>query len=228
MTRWVMRLYQSRLIERIFHTPVYFLRKELNDCQSVLDLGCGPDSPLQFCKVRYSFGVDIFAYFIEESKRKKIHNEYKLADIADLNFEPRSFDAVVLIEVLEHLTDEQGERLLERIESWARKKIVITTPNGFLPQGTLSQNPYELHRSGWNVGEMTSRGYKAYGISGCKLLRKENTSVGYGAKGEAIFSTLKFRPRFFWLIVSGLSQIITYYFPKLAYEVCYVKKIKGV
>lgn len=192
----------------------------------MLDLGCGPASPIQYCSVSYSLGVDIYKPFIEISQRKGIHQDYLVSDVASVNFADKSFDAVVLIEVLEHLTKEDGALLLEKIEKWARKKIIITTPNGYLPQSALSENPYEVHSCGWSVDEFKKRAYKAYGISGWKFLRTENTAEGYGASGNAMFSTLRFHPRLFWIIVSGLSQLLTYYFPRLAFEVFYVKDLK--
>lgn len=210
----------------MLHTPPYCLQRELKGCHSVLDLGCGPESPIQYCSAAHRFGVDIYKPFIEISQRKGIHQDYLVADAASVNFADKSFDAVVLIEVLEHLTKENGMILLGKIEKWARKKIIITTPNGYLPQGALSGNPYEFHCSGWSVDELTRRAYRAYGISGWKFLRKENTAEGYGASGNAMFATLRFRPHLFWIIVSGLSQLLTYYFPRFAYGVFYVKNLE--
>ncbi len=55
---WFDRLYYSNLFSRLFHTLVYCLKKELRGCQSVLDLGCGPDSLLKCCSVNFSLGVN--------------------------------------------------------------------------------------------------------------------------------------------------------------------------
>ena len=225
MAHWIIRLYRNELIGCIFHTPLYCLRRALRGCSSALDLGCGPDSSLQYCNIAYSIGVDIFLPFIELSKKKRIHQGYIAADIPRIDFKPKSFDAVVLIEVLEHLSKEEGAELLEKAQGWARKKVIVSTPNGFLPQAGLSGNPYETHRSGWKVGELKHRGYEACGMAGWKFLRKENTQEGYGVSGNAIFSTIRFRPRVFWVAVSALTQLFTYYFPVLAHSVFYVKDI---
>ncbi len=224
MERLIEKLYHNKLVGLLFHTSVYCLKRELRDCHSVLDLGCGPDSPIKYCNVSYSIGVDAFEPYIEASKDKKVHNEYVLADITDLSFEPDSFDAVVLIEVLEHLAKEEGRALLEKVENWAKKKIVITMPNGYLPQSETSGNPYQVHRSGWTIEEVKNRGYKVYGMAGWKFLRREKIING---SQESVFSTIRFRPRLFWLIVSELTQAITYYFPKIAFEEFYVKRKRG-
>lgn len=166
MGRLIKQLYYNRLLSRLFHTLVYCLKRELKDCQSVLDLGCGSDSPIKYCNIAYSVGVDAFKPYIEESKSKKIHTNYILGDITKLNFEPQSFDAVILIDVLEHLEKEKGEQLLEKVERWARKKVILSTPNGFLPQRSIDENPFQAHRSGWIVEEIKKLGYKACGMAG--------------------------------------------------------------
>lgn len=224
MVGLIRRLYHNNLISRLFHTLVYCLKRELNDCHSVLDLGCGLDSPIKYCNVYYSVGVEAFESYIKTSKDKKIHNAYILANISELNFKPKSFDAVILIEVLEHLTKEEGIHLLEKVETWAKKKVVVTTPNGYLPQGEMSNNPYQVHRSGWTVDEMKGRGYKGYGMAGLKFFRTENNSA-HMEDEEAIFSTIRFRPRLFWMIVSELTQAVTYYFPKTAFGEFHIKKL---
>lgn len=231
MERYIQKVYHNKLISRLFHTSVYCLQRELKSWYSVLDLGCGPDSPVQYCNISYGVGVDAFRPYIKASKRGKIHAEHILSNISSLNLRSGSFDAVVLIEVLEHLDKKDGELLLQKMEAWGREKIIISCPNGYLPQASMSQNPFQVHRSGWSVDEMKRRGYKAYGMSGLRSLRKENTSLKM-EDTKAIYSTIKFRPKIFWLIISELTQAIAYYFPELSFEVFYVKtkssrKLKG-
>ena len=65
-------IYHNKLFETIFPTHVYVLKQELKDCESVLDLGCGPNSPLQYCSnVQHSVGVEAFQPYLEESKKNK-------------------------------------------------------------------------------------------------------------------------------------------------------------
>ena len=226
-TEVIRKLYHNKFISRLFHTSVYCLKRELKDCNSVLDLGCGPDSPLKNCDARYSVGVDVFEPYVKASKDKRIHDEYIISDIRNLNFKLNSFDAVILIEVLEHLTKQDGEVPLHKAESWARKKVIVSSPNGYLPQFDINGNPFSRHRSGWEIREIRGRGYNAYGMAGWKPLRKENISEKMEDE-NAIFSTIRFRPKLFWLMISELTQIITYYFPKAAFEVFYVKNLEEI
>lgn len=223
MDNLINNLYHNPFLSQIFHTLVYCLKRELKGCRSVLDLGCGLDSPIKYCKVKYSVGVDAYKPYLEESKKKKIHNKYVSGDITKVKFRPKSFDSVILIDVLEHLKKEQGKKLLKKAEKWAKKKVVFSTPNGYLPQRNIDKNPFQAHRSGWRVRELEKLGYKAYGMAGWKFLRGENISEKVKQEGD-IFTTIRFRPKSFWLIISELTQAITYYLPTQAFEVFYVKK----
>jgi 2-polyprenyl-3-methyl-5-hydroxy-6-metoxy-1,4-benzoquinol methylase len=157
-TEVILKLYNNKFTSHLFHTSVYSLKRELKDCNSVLDLGCGPDSPSKNCNARYSVGVDVFGPYVKASKDKRIHDEYIISDIRHLNFKPNSFDAVFLIEVLEHLTKKDGEMLLQKAETWARKKVIFSSPNGYFPQFDINGNPFSRHLSGWEVKEIRGRG----------------------------------------------------------------------
>jgi len=224
MVKWIDVLYHNPIVSRVFHTSVYCLKRELTGCRTVLDLGCGPDSPIRHCAVPYSVGVDAFQPYLDASREKKIHSGYILADITSLEFPLQSFDAVMMVEVLEHMPTEEGRMLLDKVERWASKKVIVSCPNGYLPQHSIDGNPFQEHRSGWTVDEMNRRGYRAWGMAGWKFLRKENETQTVGDT-NAIYATVRFRPKLFWLIVSELTQAITYFSPKLAFEVFYVKEI---
>jgi 2-polyprenyl-3-methyl-5-hydroxy-6-metoxy-1,4-benzoquinol methylase len=120
----------------------------LEDCESILDLGCGRTSPLNFCNPKFSVGVDIFKPYIAESQKRKIHTTYLLSDITSVEFKAKSFDAVICTEVLEHLPKIEGYRLIERMKIWAKKKVIVSTPNGYCRQGAIDHNEKQIHRSG--------------------------------------------------------------------------------
>jgi hypothetical protein len=135
----VLRLFYPLYRKLIPDYWVSLLKSELTTCNSVLDLGCGYNSPIQHCNVPFSVGVELFDPYLQESKRRAIHNEYIKANIMKVELKPKCFDAVVAIEVLEHLTKEEGYTLIERMERWSRKKVVVTTPNGYLPQDSYDK-----------------------------------------------------------------------------------------
>jgi len=203
----------TRLNRKLFPLWIVHLRRELSDCRSVLDIGCGKSSPIQECDVEYSVGVELFEPYLQESKKAGIHNEYVHADIREVEFEPGSFDAVICLEVLEHLTKQQGRTLIEKMSCWARKKVIITTPNEYLQQDDIDDNPLQVHRSGWSAKELARLGFKVNGLRGYKRLR--------GYKGS-----IKYRPMLFWAKVSHISQKFTYYVPSLAFQLFAVKRVQ--
>jgi GT2 family glycosyltransferase len=191
-----------------------YLKKELSDCNTILDLGCGYNSSIQYCNVPFSVGVELFEPYLQESKKKGIHDEYIKADITKIEFKPKSFDAILCSEVFEHLTKEDGHELIKKMEKWAKKKIIITTPNEYLWQDGYDNNPLQEHKSGWGVEELEKLGFKVYGINGWKKLR--------GYKGS-----VKYKPIRLWIVISDLTQKITYQYPKLAFQLFAIKKINN-
>jgi len=204
----MMRLYRARLMSYLLYSHAYFLRRELKGCKSALDIGSGINSPLRHSGLIYTVAVDIFEPVLKEARAAHTHSAYMLADIARMEFKSGSFDAVVLCEVLEHMDKQSGLNLLEKAEGWAMKKVLISSPNGYYAQADILGNPYQVHRSGWEVKEMADRGYKAYGLVGLRF-RPFPSSIFAGA---------------IWGFFSVALQCLTYYFPgRLAFWVFYVK-----
>ncbi len=56
------------------------------------------------------------------------------------------------------------------MKKWARKKIIITTPNRYLWQDGYI-NSMQEHKSGWTVEELQNLGFKVFGMNGWKNLR---------------------------------------------------------
>jgi SAM-dependent methyltransferase len=212
----IRKLYRTRLVSETIYSHLFlhlfFLKKELEPLFSVLDIGCGDNSPLRYCKVARSVGVDIFEPAVQESRKRGIHDNYIIADAAKLEFKDRSFDVVVLFEVLEHLNKEEGRMLLEKAEKWAVKKVIISCPNGYSSQPERYGNPYQAHRCGWDIEEITTHGYLPYGMVGLRW-----------KPGRFLFFPLAFWV--FWVVISVALQKLTYRHPKLAFEICYVKNL---
>lgn len=227
MESLINKIYHNRLFSWFFPTTIFCLRKNLRGCKSVLDLGCGPSSPLQYCKnIRQSTAVEIFQPYFEETRRKKIHTEYIESRIEDLELPEKSFDAVILIEVLEHMSQEAGLEMLQKMQRWARKKVIVSTPNGFLPQNTYDNNPFQKHLSGWDVEKMRSLGFHCRGLSGLKYIRHPNPQEQVSAHKYNLTASIRLRPKLFWFAMATLSQFFVYYFPKHAFGMFCVKKIK--
>jgi 2-polyprenyl-3-methyl-5-hydroxy-6-metoxy-1,4-benzoquinol methylase len=196
----------------VFRDRISILRAELRGCRTVVDLGCGRSSPLPYCGVPYAVGVDVHrGYFEDDTCRARGHSAYLLADVRRVEFRERSIDAVLALEVVEHLPKPEGWELIARMERWARRKVIVSTPNGFVPQPPDEKNSHQEHLSGWLPAEFVARGYRVCGFSGWKGLRGSNSQLRYG-------------PDFVWQRVVDLTQLVTYRLPRLAFQFYAVKE----
>ena len=149
------------------------------------------------------------------NQKSKIHDEYIEEDINALDFKQGEFDAVILIGVLEHIEREAGLQLIENCKKWASKKIIVTTPNGFIEQKSLDGNPLQVHLSGWLVKELAALGFMTRGLCGLKWLRQEVDADGMG---DDLLVTMRFRPRLFWFVISTITVPLTYFCPRIAFD----------
>ncbi len=173
------------------------LAKLLSDCGSILDVGCGKSSPLRFVSAGRLVGVDAYSVDLEQARAHRTHDEFLLGDVKDLkkHFSPGEFDACVALDVLEHFTEASGRKLLLDLESLAKKKVIIITPNGFLPQVSEREGDFQEHRSGWQTNQMRDLGYEVIGLDGLKVLRAEHQQ-------------LRFKPAPIWAVISWLTQTL--------------------
>jgi SAM-dependent methyltransferase len=208
---WSVVNFLSPFYKRIFPTWIEYLKREIDKDDTVLDLGCGYSSPLQHCDIAFSMGVELFDPYLDESRKKAIHNEYVRADIREVDFKPKSFDVVIALDVLEHLAKDDGFELIHKMEAWARKKIIIFAPNGYLWQDDYDDNPLQRHLSDWYADELKKIGFRIHGMNGWRRLRGHKSSI-------------KYRPQLLWLTISNITQWIVYYYPKMANQLLAVKK----
>lgn len=203
----------QRINKVLFPTWLDTAKHELRNCSTILDLGCGYNSPVQFFGDHKELtGVEIFKPYLIESQKKALHQHYIHEDVRKVNFDPRSFDAVFCSEVLEHMSHEEGEQLLNKMSTWARKKVIITTPNGWILQDTYDNNQYQRHESGWITDELRAYGFKVQGMSGTRRIR--------GIKG-----VLTVKPEFLGMRLAALTYKVTRYIPEWDFQLLGIKDI---
>jgi len=174
----------------------------LQNYPKILDLGCGNNSVLKVFKDNYKMGIDAFEEYIEQSKEKKIHQDYLMADINQLNLDEilPKFDAVIVFDVLEHLTLGQAQELVNKIESASNIKfIAFRTPSVFLEQENYDENEYQRHLSNLSSSYFINKGYSVYGVDGPSFLNIEgNLPRRTFSISKTLFSTL-LRPVYLFL-----------------------------
>lgn len=189
------------------------LTNALADCSSVLDVGCGDNSWLRYVSGKRLTGLDAHVPSIERAREQRTHDEFVVGQATDLDrlFQPSAFDAVVMLDLIEHFEKEAGLQLINTAAKIARKKLVVFTPSGFQPQPPTDDNPWQQHRSGWTAEELESLGFHVIGTNGWKPLRGP-------------FAAFR-RPAFLSSRVSALSESLVQEHPRHAYALFAVKDL---
>lgn len=149
---FVERIYlnQSSVSKREIKTHInrYLLaRKYLKAKYKILDASCGSGYGTEILArgLNHVIGVDISQEAIEYAKKhhNKENIEYRLADLEQpLDFPPKTFDAVISFETLEHI--ENRQLLLREFQRVLKNGgfLIISTPNKELTSKIGAENPY--------------------------------------------------------------------------------------
>lgn len=186
---------------------------------TVLDLGCGNGEPMEFINRKrrfFALGVDVFRPYLRECRKTGTHEQYVLCDVRHLPFKSKSFDVVLCMEMLEHLTQSEGKQLLEDMEEIARSQVIATTPAGCHSQREYDNNPYQEHRHIWKPAELRQLGYKVRG-QGVRNL---------GGK-SGIQSPLPKALRALVVVLWVAAGPVTYFFPSLGGSMVGVKDLRS-
>ncbi|MCU0285014.1 MAG: class I SAM-dependent methyltransferase [Acidobacteria bacterium] len=186
-------------LEKVFNKTFFFniLAEQLANSETILELGAGKNSYLD--KLQKPFiitAIDIDRSSLDIAAENNVYDYYIKGDVTKLPslVAPKSFDAVVAFDLIEHLTKADGRRLIEDMCHIALEKVIIYTPNGFLHQPASKDNPFQEHRSGWDFAEMKQLGFQVYGINGYRKLRGN-------------YAVPRIKPQVLGLFISNLSWL---------------------
>ena len=131
---------------------------------SVLDVGCGLSLKSRYIQADIRVGLDLWRPYLEKIDATVPYVTINAdATRMDELFLPKSFDLVLMLDIIEHLDKPEALRLMEKAERIARKATVIETPKGFLPQNLdilgLGGDSLQTHRCGFETEELASLGY---------------------------------------------------------------------
>jgi len=121
--------------------------------KTALDIGCGQGTYAKmFPKLQWT-GVEIWEPYVEKYNLKDLYPSLHIADVRELDTDEH-FDVCFLGDVLEHMTKEEAQALVEKAKRWA-DTVVISIPLGHYPQGEYEGNPYEAHvTDNWTDAEV--------------------------------------------------------------------------
>lgn len=131
--------------------------------KTVLDVGCGQGIPMKSLNMHYKFkktvGVDLFDEYLKQCKKEHIHTDYVKKDVRKISYKQKSFDTVMCLQVVEHLTKKDAWKLVEKMEKIAKRQIIIATPIGHLDHDEVDHNHLQLHKSFFYPEEFEKKGY---------------------------------------------------------------------
>ena len=191
---------------------------------TVMDLGAGNNPQEKVCNALGIRQLLIDLGYPESNSDSIIRRRVDILDFRKIQNEVFEFtgqtrvDCVVSIGNIEHLERLDGELLLDEVENWANKVVVFETPNGFVYQGPIDGNQHQIHLSGWTPSDFRKRGYKVYGTTGLKILKKNSD------KGEYKFSVKGMR----FLDVFITRVFFLKYFPNLCFNFLAYKEVRAI
>jgi len=161
---------------------------DANEDSRILDVGCGYGSTGLFVRNKVClskgwcelWGLDIFWPYVEMQRRMGIYDRVLFGSALEIDAPDRYFDYTIATHVIEHMVKEDGLKLLPELERVTRKRVIVSTPNGYTESGPLDDNEHNNHLSGWRPHEFKSRGYTTRVVAknvNSKLLRAFASAV---------------------------------------------------
>ncbi len=145
----------------VLTNPVWWLLSK--DSKTILDVGCGQGYPMQMLKkVRpdlVATGVDLFDDYLKVAKQSGAYASVVKSNVNSLKFKPKSFDAVMCLQVVEHQTKKNALKLIADMEKIAKKQVIIATPLGYFDHPDMDGNVLQRHLSGWVDEDFKRLGY---------------------------------------------------------------------
>ena len=143
------------------HIHYNLVKKILGNYKKHLDLGCAGGTFVNFLdKNKISYGADISINQIKYAKKNYETKKHKFYLIKNnkLPFKDKSFDVVTNLQLMEHLSLEDNQKLLKEIKRVIKSKgkLIITTPNYFSPWIFLEKIVNLLGEVKYNEQHITS------------------------------------------------------------------------
>ena len=131
----------------------------------VLDIGCGIMQASDDLNCKAILGVDIWKPYLE---RLSLLCPTVTIRCDELNrFVDKSYDVVICLDLLEHLSHEEAINVLKEMKRICRKHVIVYTPQTFdsnkeavKDSWGMGENPHQEHRCVISRQDLRENGYK--------------------------------------------------------------------
>lgn len=152
------------------HSPIIdktildLIDENLDDLM-ILDCGFGYGNWAFQIKARLGYdphivGLEIFSPYIERQSKLGLYDNIVEANVLDIPFDNGYFDVVLACEIIEHLEQEDGLKMINEVERVSKNLVIVTAPFGFRKQDAVDGNEYQIHRSRWYHSDFIKMGYE--------------------------------------------------------------------
>lgn len=143
--------------------------KGLIECDIVLDVGCGI-RPIDWYVPKKHICIDAHEPYLQRVAASGGPYLCLQANALDAiaKIKPGTVGAIYCLDMIEHLTWEDGRKLVDMMLLAQPRQIVIFTPMGFLEQDGpdpwgLGGDEWQIHRSGWTPANFPDWQIEYYG-----------------------------------------------------------------
>ena len=125
----------------------------------VLDVGCGKGNIVKRYRTpgQHWTAMEVFKPYIDQYQLKTKYDKVICADAREHDYGTDTFDLAFAGDVLEHMSYEEAQDLMKRLQA-AAPWVIISIPLGYYPQGTVNGNMYERHITNyWDVDKVREK-----------------------------------------------------------------------
>lgn len=163
-------------------TELRGLLDRLDHAADVLDLGCGAGVPIATTlAARHRVtGVDISQAMVDMARRNVPAGDFICADVASIDFNQSSFDAVVAICSIFHLPREQQSALFQSIHRWLKPGAYLLCTLSHQNEAGYTEDDFfgeTMYWSNYSLEEYL----ESLADVGFKVLEKSSTACGSDA-----------------------------------------------
>src|SRR3989344_5637005 len=214
----------DRIMINVPFSYLWLFKRSLGDPKTILDLGCGDGSFIKVltrgkkCKI---IGVDIFKEVVDRARLSGAYQTVIQGDVVEVAQkmvdQKKRFDTVFSCQLIEHMSEKEGNRMLDLMDKLAINRSVVATPHGFVEAEDLSgHNPHRHHISGWTVNKFSQKGFTVHGLG-----------FKYGLPKSGISKVSNKLIAYIYMARSILFAPLVYFIPSLGAGILAIKKYEN-